>query len=64
MRRSITLVLAMVIGTVIGVPLGNGLRAQNRALRAYAVLDLRIINSPPVFKARPAKTGDFEDHTA
>jgi hypothetical protein len=64
MNRSIALGLAMVAGTVIGVIAVNGLHAQNRAPRAYAVLDLRAISSPDVFKTLPSKTGDFDGHTA
>jgi hypothetical protein len=64
MNRSIALGLAMVAGTVIGLTAVSGLHAQNRAPGAYAVLDLRAISSPDVFKTLPSKTGDFDGHTA
>jgi hypothetical protein len=54
----------MVAGTVIGVTAVNGLHAQNRAPGAYAVLDLRAISSPDVFRTLHSKTGDFDGHTA
>jgi hypothetical protein len=66
MNRSIALGLAMIGGTVIGLAAANGLRAQNRvrASGSYAVLDLRAISSPDVFKTLPSKMGDFDGHTA
>ena len=41
-----------------------GLHDQNNAPAAYAILDLRAINTPDVFKTLPSKTGDFDGHTA
>jgi len=64
MNRPIVLGLAMLAGAAIGATAVNGLHAQNKAPGAYAVLDLRAINSPDVFKTLPSKTGDFDDHTA
>ena len=54
----------MLAGAVIGAIAVNGLHAQNKAPGTYAVLDLRAINSPDVFKTIPSKTGDFDGHTA
>jgi hypothetical protein len=65
MNRSIALGLAMVAASVVvGATAANGLHDQNNAPAAYAVLDLRAINTPDVFKTLPSKTGDFDDHTA
>ncbi len=69
MNRPIALGLAMLAGAAIGATAVNGphaqkLHAQNKAPGAYAILDLRAINSPDVFKTVPSKTGDFDDHTA
>ena len=64
MERSVALGLAMLAGLVIGDTAVDGLHAQNKAPGAYAVLDLRAINSPDVFKTVPSKTGDFDPHTA
>ena len=64
MDRSIALGLAMLAGMVIGATAVDGVHAQNKAPGAYAVLDLRAINSPDVFKTLPSKTGDFDGHTA
>jgi hypothetical protein len=64
MNRSITLLLAMVAASVIGATAANGLHDQNNTPATYAVLDLRAINSPDVFKTLPSKTGDFDGHTA
>jgi hypothetical protein len=64
MNRSIALGLAMLAGAVIGAAAVNGLGAQNKALGAYAMLDLSAINSPDVFKALRSKMGDFDGHTA
>jgi len=63
MNRSIALGLAMVAASVVGATAANGLLDQN-APAAYAVLDLRAINTPDVFKTLPSKTGDFDGHTA
>jgi hypothetical protein len=60
MNRLIALGLALLAGAAIGATAVNGLHAQNRAPGAYAVLDLRAINSPDVFKTLPSKTGDFD----
>ena len=38
----------------------NGVHDQNNVPAAYAVLDLRAINTPNVFKTLPSKTGDFD----
>ena len=64
MNRSIALGLAMVAASVVGATAANGLHDQNKAPAEYAVLDLRAINTPDVFKTLPSKTGDFDDHTA
>ena len=65
MNRSIALGLAMVAASVVGAAAAaNGLHDQNNAPAAYAVLDLRAINAPDVFKTLPSKTGDFDGHTA
>ena len=64
MNRSIALGLAMLAGAAIGATAVNGLHAQNKVPGAYAVLDLRAISSPDVFKTLPSKTGDFDGHTA
>ena len=64
MNRSIALGLAMVAASVVGATAANGLHDQNKAPAAYAVLDLRAINTPDVFKTLPSKTGDFDGHTA
>ncbi len=64
MNRSIALGLAMLADAAIGVTAVNELHALNKAPGAYAVLDLRAINSPDVFKTLPSKTGDFDGHTA
>jgi hypothetical protein len=63
MNRSIALGLAMLAGAAIGATAVNELQ-QNKPPGAYAVLDLRGINSPDVFKTLPSKTGDFDGHTA
>ena len=63
MNRTIALGLAMVAASIIGATAANGLHDQN-APAAYAVLDLRAINAPDVFKTLPSKTGDFDGHTA
>jgi hypothetical protein len=63
MNRSIVLGL-MVAALVIGATAANGLHDQNNTPAAYAVLDLRAINTPDVFKTLPSKTGDFDGHTA
>ena len=54
----------MLADAAIGVTAVNELHALNKAPGAYAVLDLRAINSPDVFKTLPSKTGDFDGHTA
>jgi hypothetical protein len=54
----------MLAGAAVGATAVNGLHAQNKAPGPYAVLDLRAINSPDVFKTLPSKTGDFDGHTA
>jgi len=54
----------MLAGIAIGTTAVKQLHAQNKAPGTYAVLDLRAINSPDVFKTIPSKTGDFEGHTA
>jgi hypothetical protein len=64
MSRPIALGLAMLAGIAIGTTAVKQLHAQNKAPGTYAVLDLRAINSPDVFKTIPSKTGDFEGHTA
>jgi len=64
MNRPIVLGLAMLAGAAIGATAVNRLHAQNKAPGAYAVLDLRAVNSPDVFKTVPSKTGDFDGHTA
>ena len=64
MNRSNALGLAMVAASVVGATAANGLHDQNNAPAAYAVLDLRAINAPDVFKTLPSKTGDFDGHTA
>ena len=64
MNRSIALGLAMVAASVVGATAANGLHDQNNAPAAYAVLDLRAINTPDDFKTLPSKTGDFDGHTA
>ena len=57
MNRPIVLGLAMLAGAAIGATAVNGLHAQNKAPGAYAVLDLRAINSPDVFKTRSFQDG-------
>ena len=64
MNRSIALGLAMLAGSVIGGTAFNGRQAQNKALGAYAMLDLGAINNNSVLKALPSKRGDFDGHTA
>jgi hypothetical protein len=64
MNRTIALGLAMVAVSIIGATAANGLHDQNNTPAAYAVLDLRAINTPDVFKTLPSKTGDFDGHTA
>jgi hypothetical protein len=64
MKRSIALGLVMLAGAVIGGTAFNGRQAQNKALGAYAMLDLGAINSPTVLKTLPFKTGDLDGHTA
>ena len=64
MSRPIALGLAMLAGVAIGTTAVKQLHAQNKAPGTYAVLDLRAINSPDVFKTLPSKTGDFDGHTA
>jgi hypothetical protein len=59
MNQAIALGLAMLAGTVIVATALNGLHAQNKAPGAYAVLDLKAINSPDVFKMLPSKTGEL-----
>jgi hypothetical protein len=54
----------MVAASVVGATAANGLHDQNSTPAAYAVLDLRAINTPDVFKTLPSKTGDFDGHTA
>jgi hypothetical protein len=54
----------MVAVSVVGATAANGLHDQNNAPAEYAVLDLRAINAPDVFKTLPSKTGDFDGHTA
>ena len=54
----------MLAGAVIGGTAFNGRQAQNKALGAYAMLDLGAINSPTVLKTLPFKTGDLDGHTA
>ena len=54
----------MLAGVAIGTTAVKELHAQNKAPGTYAVLDLRAINSPDVFKTFPSKTGDFDGHTA
>ena len=51
MNQSIALGLAMVAASVVGATAANGLHDQNNAPAAYAVLDLRAINTPDVFKS-------------
>jgi hypothetical protein len=62
MSRPIALGLAMLAGVAIGTTAVKQLHAQTPG--TYAVLDLRAINSPDVFKTLPSKTGDFDVHTA
>jgi hypothetical protein len=64
MSRSIVLGPVMLACTVITATAVNGLHAQNKALERYAILDLRAINQPDVFKTLHSKTGDFDSHTA
>jgi hypothetical protein len=64
MNRTIALGLAMVAASIIGATAADGLHDQNNTPAAYAVLDLRAINTPDVFKTLPSKTGDFDGHTA
>ena len=64
MNRPIALGLALLAVAAIGATAVNGQHAQNKAPGAYAVLDLRAINSPDVLKTRPSETGDFDGHTA
>jgi hypothetical protein len=64
MNRFIALGVAMAAASVIGATAANGFHDQNNTPAAYAVLDLRAINSPDVFKTLPSKTGDFDGHTA
>ncbi len=65
MKRSIAPGLAILVGAAaIGAKAINELHAWNKAPGTYAVLDLRAINSPDVFKTFPSKTGDFDGHTA
>jgi hypothetical protein len=64
MNRTIALGLAMVAASIIGATAANGLHDQNNTPAAYAVLDLRAINTPDVFKTLPSKTADFDGHTA
>jgi hypothetical protein len=64
MNRTIALGLAMVAASIIRATAANGLHDQNNTPAAYAVLDLRAINTPDVFKTLPSKTGDFDGHTA
>jgi hypothetical protein len=64
MNRTIALGLAMVAASIIGATAANGLHDQNNTPAAYAVLDLRAINTPDVFKTLPSRTGDFDGHTA
>ena len=54
----------MLAGAVIGGIAFNGRQPQNKALGAYAMLDLGAIKSPAVLKTLPSKTGDFDSHTA
>jgi hypothetical protein len=54
----------MVAASIIGATAANGLHDQNNTPAAYAVLDLRAISTPDVFKTLPSKTGDFDGHTA
>jgi hypothetical protein len=62
MNRSIA--LGLVAASIIGATAANALHDQNNTPAAYAVLDLRAINAPDVFKTLPSKTGDFDGHTA
>ena len=64
MSQSIVLGLAMLACTVIAATAVNGPHAQNRALGRFAILDLRAINRPDVFKTLHSKMGDFDSHTA
>ena len=59
MSRSITLVLGMLVGVIIGAGTVNGLYAQNKSPGAYAVVDLSEISNRDLFqtllpKAEPA----------
>jgi hypothetical protein len=56
--------LAMLACTVIAATAVNGPHAQNKALGRYAILELRAINRPDVFKVLHSKMGDFDSHTA
>jgi hypothetical protein len=64
MNRFIALGLAMAAVSIIGAIAANAFHDQNNTPAAYAVLDLRGINTPDVFKTLPSKTGDFDSHTA
>jgi hypothetical protein len=64
MNGFIALGLAMVAASMIGATAANAFHDQNNTPAAYAVLDLRAINTPDVFKTLPSKTGDFDRHTA
>ena len=64
MGRSIVLGLVMLACTVIAATAVNRLHAQNKALGRYAILDLRAIHRPNVFKTLHWKMGDFDGHTA
>ena len=64
MSRSIVLGLAMLACTVIAATAVNGPHAQNKALGQCAILDLRAIDRPDVFKTLHSKMGDFNGHTA
>jgi hypothetical protein len=71
MNRTIALGLAMVAASIIGATAADGLHDQNNTPAAYAVLDLRAINTPDVFKNASFQDGrlrqpycltDYADH--
>jgi hypothetical protein len=64
MPRSIAPKLTIFVGAAIGATAVNELHARNKTPGTCAVLDLRAINSPDVFKMLPSTTGDFDRHTA
>ena len=64
MYRLIALGLAMLAGAAIKLQPSKDCMLRIRLRERDAVLDLRAINSPDVFKTLPSKTGDFDGHTA